>query len=224
MKIVISLGGSLLTKELTPENFKKYADVLKRLKNKGHKLVVVCGGGKVSREYRDVAKEFTSDNVLLDWIGIQATHLNAFTLIAALGKDAYPVSLRTTQEVKKNLEDKILVCGGNIPGSSTGYDAALFAEVIKADLLIKASDVDGVYSADPDKDSNAEKFDKLTHDEFLKIIEKNPQTPGEYRLFDLKATKLVKKANIKTVFINGNDPEEIIRVVKGKHHGTVIET
>jgi uridylate kinase len=223
LKIVISLGGSLLTKDLTFDNFKKYADVLKRLKDKDHKLVVVCGGGKVSREYRDIAKKFTSDNVLLDWIGIQATHLNAFTLISALDKDAYPVSLRTVQEVKKNFKDKILVCGGNVPGSSTGYDAALFAEAIKADLLIKASDVDGVYSADPDKHPNAKKFDRLTHDEFLKIIEKNPQIPGEYRLFDLKATKLIKKNKIKTIFIDGNDPEEIMRAVEGKHHGTVVD-
>jgi uridylate kinase len=222
MKIVISLGGSLLTKELTPENFRKYADVLKKLKKHNHKLVVVVGGGKVCREYRDLAKKFTSDNILLDWIGIQATHLNALTLIAALGKDAYPNSLRTPEEVKKNIDEKILVCGGNLPGCSTDYDAALFAEAIKADLLINATDVDGVYSADPNKDPNAKKFDRLTHDEFLKIIEKNPQIPGEYRLFDLKATKLIKKAKIKTIFIDGNDPEEIIRAVEGKHHGTVV--
>jgi uridylate kinase len=223
MKIVISLGGSLLTRELTPENFKKYANVLKRLKNKGHKLVVVCGGGKVCREYRDIAKKFTSDNILLDWIGIESSHLNSLTLIAALGNDAHSTSFRTVQEVKKHFGDKIVVCGGNIPGSSTGYDAALFAEAIKADLLIKASDINGVYSADPDTDPNAKKFDRLTHDEFLKIIEQNPQIPGEYRLFDLKATKLIKKNKIKTVFIDGSDPEEIVRAVEGKHHGTSIE-
>jgi len=223
MKIVISLGGSLLTRGLSSENFKKYADVLRRLKDKGHKLVVVCGGGKISREYRDIAKKFTSNNVILDWIGIQTTHLNAFTLIAALGKDAHPISLRSAQEVKKNFKDKILVCGGNLPGSSTGYDAALFAKAIKADLLIKASDVDGVYSSDPDKDSNAKKFDRLTHDEFLKIIEQNPQTPGEYRLLDLKAARLIKKNKIKTIFIDGTDPEEIIRAVERKHHGTIVE-
>jgi len=222
MKIVISLGGSLLTRKLTPENFKKYADVLNRLKNKEHKLVVVVGGGKTCREYRDIAKKFTSDNVLLDWVGIQATHLNAFTLIAALEKNAHPVSLRTVQEVKKYFNDKIIVCGGNLPGSSTGYDAALFAEAIKADLLIKASDVPGVYSADPDLDPNAKKYDRLTHEEFLEIIEQNPQTPGEYRLFDLKATQLIKKAKIKTIFIDGTDPEEIVRAVEGKHKGTVV--
>jgi len=224
MKIVISLGGSLLTRELTPENFKKYADVLKKLKNKGHKLVVVCGGGKVCREYRDVAKELGGDNVLLDWIGIESSHLNALTVIAALGKDAHPTNFRTAQDVKKNFGDKIVVCGGNLPGHSTGYDAALFAETIKADLLIKASDIDGVYSADPDKDPNAKKYEKLTHGEFLEIIELNPQIPGEYRLFDLKATKLIKKNKIKTIFVDGRDPEEIIRAVEGKHNGTVIES
>ena len=224
MKIVISIGGSLLTRELTPENFKKYADILKRLKSKGHKLVVVCGGGKVCREYRDVAKQLGGDNVLLDWIGIEATHLNALTLIAALGEDAHSISLRTVQEVKKHFNDRIIVTGGNLPGSSTGYDAALFAESINADLLIKATDIDGVYSSDPDKDPNAKKFDRLSHDEFLKIIEQNPQRPGEYRLFDLKATKLIRKTKIKTIFIDGNDPEEIIRAVEGKHNGTVIES
>jgi len=212
----------LLTRELNSENFKRYADVLKRLKGEGHKLIVVCGGGKVCREYRDIAKELGGDNVLLDWIGIEASHMNAFTLIAALGNDAHPVTLRTVEEVKKHFNNKILVCGGNLPGCSTGYDAALFAEAVKADLLIKASDVDGVYSADPDKDPNAKKFDRLSHEEFLKIIEQNPQIPGEYRLFDLKATKLIKEAKIKTIFIDGNDPEEIIRAVEGKHHGTVI--
>jgi len=222
MKIVISLGGSLLTKELTPENFKNYADVLKRLKKKGHKLIVVCGGGKVCREYRDIAKKFKASNELLDWIGIQATHLNALTLIAALGEDAYPFSLRTVEEVKKNFDDKILVCGGNLPGCSTDYDAALFAEAVEADLLINATDIDGVYSSDPKKDPNAKKFDKLSYDEFEKIMLKNPQTPGEYRFFDLKATRLIKRGKIKTIFVDGRAPEEIIRAVEGKHHGSVV--
>jgi uridylate kinase len=52
---------------------------------------------------------------------------------------------------------------------------------------------------------------------------KNPQIPGEYRFFDLKATKLIKKNKIKTIFIDGSDLEEIINAVNGKHHGTVIE-
>jgi len=228
MKIVISLGGHLFTKglrsteDMKVENYKKYADVLKRLKSEGHELVAVCGAGRFLRDYLKVAKEFQADKELRDWIGIEWTHVNALMLIAALGDEAYPISLRTVEDVKKYFDDKILVCGGNLPGSSTDYDAALFAEAIKADLLINATTIDGVYSSDPKKDPTAKKHDKLSFEEFEKIILKNPQEPGEYRLFDLPGTKVIKRAKIKTIIIDGKDPEEIIRAVEGKHSGTVI--
>ena len=228
MKIVISLGGHLLTKglesaaDIKSDNYREYATMLKKLKQKEHKIVVVCGAGKFFRDYRDVAKEFKPNRDILDWIGIEWTHVNAYMLIAALGEDAYPLSLRTVEEVKKNFDDKILVCGGNVPGSSTDYDAALFAEAIGADLLINATTVDGVYSGPPKLNPNAKKHDKLSFEEFEKIILKNPQEPGEYRLFDLPGVRVIKRAKIKTVVIDGRDPEEIIRAVEGKHNGTVI--
>ena len=57
----------------------------------------------------------------------------------------------------------------------------------------------------------------------MKIIKKNVQIPGEYRLFDLPAAKLIKKIKLKTIFIDGKDPMEMIRAVTGEHNGTVIE-
>jgi uridylate kinase len=144
------------------------------------------------------------------------------TLIACLGKDAYPLSLRTPQQVVKNLDEKILVCGGNLPGCSTDYDAALFARAIKADLLINATNVRGVYSSDPKKNPRAKMFKRLSYEEFEKIISKLKQEPGEYRLFDLKAAKLIRKAKIKTVIIDGRNPKNILKVVEGKIIGTVI--
>lgn len=228
MKIVISLGGHLFTKgikstkEITADNYKKYADVLKKLRNDGHKIIVVCGGGKFLRNYMKVAKEMGAGKELRDWIGIYFTHINALMLIAALGNDVYPVSLRYVEDVKEHFDDKILVFGGFEPGHSTDYDAALFAETIGADLLINATTIDGVYSSDPKKDFQARKHEKLSFDEFEKIILKNPQEPGEYRLFDLPGVRLVKKAKIKTIIIDGTDPKEIIRAVEGKHNGTVV--
>jgi uridylate kinase len=226
MKIIISIGGSLLTKELTIENFKKYADVFLKLKDAGHQLAVVCGGGKVCRDYRDIARGFTDDADALDFIGIMATHINASTVAAVLDENGHLVKWGTLEvalkDVKKHFGEKILVGGGYEVGASSDYDAALFAEVIDADMLINASNIDGVYTTDPRKDPDAKKIDKLTHEEFEKIIMQNPQTPGEYRLFDLPATKLIKKLKLKTVFIDGNDPEEILRAVEGNHNGTVI--
>lgn len=226
MKIVISLGGSLLTRELTSENFKRYADVLKRLRDDGHKLVVVCGGGKVCRDYRDVAKGLGADNNQLDFIGIMATHINASTFLPALGKYGYLIKWKTFKEVlkeaKKVFGKKIIVAAGYDVGTSSDYDAAALAAAVKADILINATNVDGVYSADPKTDPDSKKLGNLNYDEFEKIMGKNAQVPGEYRFFDWKATKIIKKHKIKTIFIDGRDPEEIIRAVEGKHHGTII--
>lgn len=226
MKIAISLGGSLLTKELTSENFRKYADVMFRLKGKGHKIIVVCGGGKVCRDYRDVAKGLGADNDQMDFIGIMATHLNASTFAAALGKSGYLIRWKSLKDAKKeakiNFGKKILVAAGYDIGTSSDFDAASLAEVVKADMLINATNVDGVYTADPKIDSNSKKLDKLSYYEFEKIMMKNAQVPGEYRFFDIKATRIIKKYKIKTIFINGNDPEEIIRAVEGKHNGTTV--
>lgn len=226
MKIVVSIGGSLLTKELSVENFKKYADVFLKLREQGHELAIVCGGGKVCREYRDIGKGFTDDTDALDFIGIMATHINASTLAATLGDAGHLVKWGSLEQAKKEVEThfgkKIIVGGGYDVGTSSDYDAVAFAEVVGADLLINASNIDGVYTADPKKDPDAKKLNKLTHEEFEKIIMQNPQTPGEYRLFDMPATKLIKKMNLKTVFIDGNDPEEILRAVEGKHNGTII--
>jgi len=226
LKIVISLGGSLLTRELTSENFKRYADVLKRLRDDGHKLVVVCGGGKVCRDYRDVAKGLGADNNQLDFIGIMATHINASTFLPALGKYGYLIKWKTFKEVlkeaKKVFGKKIIVAAGYDVGTSSDYDAAALAAAVKADILINATNVDGVYSADPKTYPDSKKLGNLNYDEFEKIMGKNAQVPGEYRFFDWKATKIIKKHKIKTIFIDGRDPEEIIRAVEGKHHGTII--
>ena len=222
MKVVITLGGSLLTKELSSENFRKYAEVLLKIKEKVERLIVVCGGGKTARKYMKIAKGFNPTLTFLDRIGIVATHLNALALISALGEKAYQKVVRSVEEIENIPKEKIIVCGGNEPGHSTDFDAALFAEAIRADLLIKATNVDGVYSSDPRKDPNAKKFEKLSYEDFEKIILKNKQEPGKYSLFDLSAIKIVERSKIKLIVINGEDSEEIIRAIEGKHRGTEI--
>jgi len=224
MRVVISIGGSLLTKELAYEHFSRYADVIKELA-KRHDIVVVCGGGKTAREFRDIAKNASREE--RDFIGIMATHMNAATLASVIGKDAYLIKWKplkdALKELKKMFGKKIIVAGGYDVGTSTDYDAAIFAKIIEADLVINATNVDGVYSDDPKKNPNAEKFDNLTHEKFMKIIGKLEQTPGEYRLFDLKGAKLLKEIKAKLVIIDGSNTEEIIEAVKGFHKGTTIE-
>jgi uridylate kinase len=226
MKVVISVGGSLLTRKLNAKNYKKYANVLLKLWKKGHKVAVVCGAGRL-KKYIKIARELGADSRLQDCIGIDGTHINAKILASVLKDKCHLIGLQkekdAIKEVKRWFGKKILVCGGYEPGHSTDYDAAIFAEVVKADLVINASNVSGVYAVDPKRKVFAKKFDRLSHKEFLKIIRKNPQIPGEYRLFDLPGAKVLAKSNIKLIMISGKDPKEIIRAVQGKHKGTVVE-
>jgi len=223
MKVVISIGGSLLTKELTHEHFSRYADVIKELSKK-HDIVVVCGGGKPAREFRDIAKNASRDE--RDFIGIMATHMTAATLASVIGTNAYLIKWKPLKEALKELKKvfgkKIIVGGGYDVGTSTDYDAMILAKVVKADLVINATNVGGVYSDDPKKNPSAKKFDILSYGEFIKIISKLEQTPGEYRLFDLKGARLLKEIKAKLIIIDGSDAKEIVSAVEGKHNGTVI--
>ena len=224
MKVVISIGGSLLTKELSYENFKKYADIMNEISKK-HKVIVVCGGGITARTYQNIGRKAKGSNEMLDFIGIMASHINAATF-STLVKNSYLVKWKSlkeaSKEVKKYFGKKVLVCAGYDVGCSTDFDSAYFASLVKADVAINATNVDGIYDKDPTKFKDAKKFEKLTYDELIGIISKNPQEPGEYRLFDLKAAKLLKRSRIKLIVIDGRNPKEILRAIEGKHSGTEV--
>ena len=221
MRVAISLGGSLLT--YTPDTFTKYATTLKQLQDRGHQLIVVTGGGRPARNWIRLAKELGADPYTQDRLGIHATHLNALLLIAALGPHAHPHIHRRGSEIKRNMDDKILVGGGHLPGSSTDYRTVLFAEAAGAERVVNATDVDGVYDRNPKLHPDAVKLDHITHYWLEKIIRENAeQAPGEYGLFDLKAVKRAKKLKIPLVFIDGTDPEEIARAIEGGHNGTEV--
>jgi uridylate kinase len=187
-------------------------------------VVVTCCGGRPARQYISIAKELGGTRILQDGLGILTTHINALLLIAALGDSADPHIHRKADEVKRHLGDRILVGGGHKPGSSTDYRTAIFAEAMNADLIINATDVAGVYERNPKTNPNAEKLTTLTYAELEKIIRASTrQAPGEYGLFDLKAVRLASKIGVPIVFIDGTDPEEIVRAVTGGHHGTTVK-
>jgi len=178
MRIVICLGGSLLTRELTTENFKKYADVLKRLKKRQNQLIVACGGGKTAKDYQKIAKELGAESDFVDRVGILGTQMNAMTMIAALGEDAYPYIWTNLNHLKKDFS-KIVIVAGMEPRHSTDFDAAIFAEVIKSDILVKATNQDGIYTSDPMKNPDAKKLEKLTYGQMENRLMKNDQKPGQ---------------------------------------------
>jgi len=225
MKASISLGGSLLTRDGNADTYRRYAGALRRLRERGHQLVVVCGGGRPARAYIETARQLGAPPPLQDRLGILATHLNALLLIAALGGDADPRVHRRAGDVRRHLGDRILVGGGHLPGSSTDYRAVLFAVAVGADLVVNATDYGGVFDRDPSRNPDAVQHRSLTHGELEEIVRSRfRQAPGDYGLFDLKAARLARRRRIPLVFVDGTDPEEIIRAVEGGHSGTEIRS
>ena len=232
MKVAISLGGSLLTGKskddyvkLDPAKYSEYAEVIKRLHMEGHHLMVVCGGGKPARYFIDIAKTYDASSDVLDYLGIKSSHINALLFMAALGDIAEQPKVYETPKLgfDKRQKGKVWIGGGHEPGVSTDYRAVQFAEAMNADLIINATDIDGVYTKNPRIHGDAEKLIELTFAELEKIIVENTnQAPGEYGLFDLAAVKLSRKLGKPVVIIDGRDPEEIVRAVNGTHSGSTI--
>ncbi|MCS7123176.1 MAG: UMP kinase [Candidatus Aenigmarchaeota archaeon] len=221
MKIVISLGGSVLTKSLTKKNFEKYANIIKKIA-RNNKVVVVVGGGSTARIYQKIAKGSRDD---LDYIGILSTHLNAKTF-STFFSNCYYIGLKTEREAMKELKrvfDKynIFILAGYDVGHSTDYDSVIAAKTINADLLINVSNFNGIFDKDPKRYRDAKILDKIDFDGLIKIVKKLKQRPGEYRLFDLKAARVLKEIKIPAIFI-GNKPSYILKAVKGEKIGTIV--
>ncbi|MDG6243108.1 MAG: UMP kinase [Methanolobus sp.] len=222
MLIILSVGGSILAKELKPDSFLVYADALKEL-SKEHDLVVVTGGGVAARDYISVARSAGANEVECDYIGIDITRLNARLLISALGDAAYPEPPRDYKQAQEVLTSgKIVVMGGVIPGQTTDAVAAILTEYLRADLLVIATAVDGVYSADPRKDPNAVKYETMTAKQLVNTVITTEMKAGSKSPVDPLAAKIIERCNIETIVMEGSDPQNVLRVIseeKSRYEG-----
>ncbi|MGQ9543304.1 MAG: UMP kinase [Candidatus Bathyarchaeia archaeon] len=223
MRIVIKAGGYLFSPEIDIENIRRFSIVIKKLRNMGHSIVIVTGGGFRARQYIEAVRRLGGDEAYCDDVGIRFARLNALLLISALGDDAYPEVPEDTQELRVYHQlGKIVVLGGLQPGQSTNAVAAISAEAVGADMLINATDVDGVYLKDPKIDPSARRLEEISIKEFMKIILDEKAVAGGYKLFDPVAVKIIERSKIPTWILNGRDPENILRVVEGLKVGTRI--
>jgi uridylate kinase len=141
-----------------------------------------------------------------------------------LGEDgcgSVPVSVDEAEDCLK--QGKIVVMGGLRPGMTTDSVAAMIGERVQADLLVKGSNVDGIYNKDPKKFSDAEKLDKLKFEDLTRIFEADSHRAGINQILDPEAVKILRKSRLKTVVVNGFDAENVSAAVKGESVGTVIE-
>lgn len=222
MKIVISIGGSVLTATLDPGRIQRYAETVNQLAA-DHTVYVVVGGGRAAREYIAAARSLGANEVECDVIGIEMTRINARLFIAALGERAYPEPPTSYLDaMDAALTDKIVVMGGLIPGQTTDAVSAVLAEYVGADLLINATSIDGVYTADPEKDKNAKKITSMTPSELVEIVMKIDMSAGSNSPLDPLAAKIIQRCGIRTIVVDGRDPHNIAEAAAGRHRGTLI--
>ncbi|ACV12143.1 uridylate kinase [Halorhabdus utahensis DSM 12940] len=224
MKIVVSIGGSVLAPDLDADRVAGYAGVLGELDAAGHDIGVVTGGGSVAREYIETARALDANEMELDHIGIAVTRLNARLLIAALGERAAPEPAATYEEGREALRrGDIPVLGGTVAGQTTDAVSAAFAEYVNADLLVYATSVPGVFDADPAVDPDATRFETLTVGELVDVIADIEMNAGSNAPVDLLAAKLIERSGIRAIVLDGSDPQRVLDAVEDDaHDGTEI--
>lgn len=224
MKVVVSIGGSVLAPDLESERVTRHAAVIEELVDEGCTIGAVVGGGVVAREYIGAARSLGANEIQLDQIGIDVTRLNARLLIAALGGQAAPSPATNYEEAGEAMHrGDIAVMGGVTPGQTTDAVSAALAEYTDADLLVYATSVPGVYSADPNRYDDAERFTDLTPGELVDVIADIEMNAGSSAPVDLLAAKLIERSGMRTIVLDGTDPDRIRdAVLWGDHDGTDI--
>ena len=221
--IVISLGGSVLVPDIGNNNIIKYRDLLKTLTDTC-KIFVVVGGGGEARRYIEAARILDIDEGTADEIGILVTRLNARLLMLALGKESYPdIPESYNDALIAGESGKIVIMGGVTPAQTTDAVAAVLAERAGADLLINATAVDGIYTADPRKDNDAEKIPFLSPDELIEIVQTGRMDAGSNNVIDLVAAKVIQRSKIPMIVLDGRDPEGLLALIEtGVNRGSLV--
>ena len=228
-RILIKLSGESLMGEVSlieKEKTKEIANLIKRVREKSIEVAIVIGGGNFfrGRSNQDMYQLY------VDTMGMLGTTINALGLADAFRNAEVPCIISTPfdlnglipkytmDEVLEKINDHVVIFGGgtgNI-GCSTDTCASNKASMIKADTIIKLTNVNGVYDKDPNKYPDAVMYDKLTHEQVLA----NP----EIKVMDIPAIEECKDNNIDINVINFNDKENLIRVLNSEKIGTRISS
>lgn len=217
MRIVVKLSGKVFDNP-SKESLEEYASSFISMLKEGIKPIIVAGGGPIARLYISLGRQLGYNEASLDQLGIMVSRLNARLLIAALKDYAYSKVPEDLDEII--LRDKIIVTGGLHVGQSTNATSAIIAEKIKADLFINATDVDGIYSADPMKFKDAKLLKSISIKDLKSMLIEQDTSAGEYDLMDIVALKIIERSKINTKVVKAEP--KIIRDAIDKDLGTRI--
>lgn len=224
MRIVFRIGGSVVASPINTELINTYIELLKTIKLQGHEVAVIVGGGNLAREFIGIAKKLELDMAAQDEVAISCSRLFAQLFVKKFGElGCGKVAITLTEAADCMSTGKIVVMGGLRPGITTDTVGALVAEYVKADLLVKGSDQDGIFDKDPRRFSDAVKLDHLSFDQLESVFSETEHKAGIHQIIDPEAIKVLKRNRVKIIVVNGFKPENILSAVKGEKIGTIVE-
>lgn len=230
-RVLLKLSGeSLMGSQsygISPEMLEQYAKDIKIAVEKGVEVAIVIGGGNIFRGLSGAAKGM--DRVQGDYMGMMATLINSMALQAELEKQGLRTELLSglaiepickemsrRRAIEAMQDGKVVIIGGGTgnPYFTTDTASALRAIEIKADAILKGTRVDGIYTADPEKDPTATKYEHLTFEEAL---------TKRLKVMDLTAFALCEENNLPIYVFDMNQPGNLLRVVEGENIGTEVK-
>ncbi len=229
-RILLKLSGESLMGEqhygIDPVRLGQYAEQIKAAAGSGVEIAIVIGGGNIFRGMQGAAKGF--DRVKGDQMGMLATVINSLALSSALTSIGQPAQVFTAlnmypigeyyskwKAIEAMREGKIAILSGGTgnPFFTTDTGAALRGVEVEADVMLKGTRVDGIYTADPEKDPTATKFQEISYDEVY--------TRG-LKVMDLTATALCKENGLPIVVFDMDTPGNLAKVLAGEPIGTLV--
>jgi uridylate kinase len=224
MRVVFRIGGSVVASPVNTDLIGKYVDILKSLKHGGHEVAVVVGGGSLAREFIAIARKLNLEMPAQDKVAISCSRLVAQLFVEKIGDLGCGKVAVTLDEAAACLgEGKIAVMGGLKPGITTDTVAALVAERVGANLLVKGTDQEGIYDKDPRKFKDAVKLDHLRLDELQSVLAETEHKAGIHQIVDPEAVKILRRRRVRLVVVNGFVPENFLLVVKSEKVGTTVD-
>ncbi len=230
-RVLIKISGEALAGEkhfgLDFDIIKSVCSVIKKCVNAGVEIGLVVGGGNFWRGLKDGNGKM--ERTRADYMGMMATVMNCLAVADVMEQLDIPVRVQTALTIKevaepytkpravKHLrEGKVVIfgCGTGSPYFSTDTAAVLRAVEVEAEAILLAKNVDGVYSADPKKDSGAVKYDEISYEQVL---------ANHLTVMDSTATSLAMDNDMPLVLFALEDPENIYRVIMGEKIGTLVD-
>ena len=230
-RILLKLSGEALmgnkSHGIDPERIDSYAKEIKKVFDEKTEIAIVIGGGNIFRGISGASKGM--DRVQADYMGMLATVINGLALQGALENNKVPTRLQTAIKIEaiaepfikrkatRHLEKGRVVIFGSGTGNpyfTTDSAAVLRAIEINADVILKGTRVDVIYTEDPEKNTKATKFDTLSFDDVLK---------KGIKVMDTTAFTLSQENNLPIIVFDMNTPGNLYNVVKGENIGTRVD-